>query len=221
MTRRGSVGRGGAASTAGDRASSRTPDLVLKAAARLFRTQGFDATTTRQLARAIGLERSSLYHHIAGKESLLYEIAVSSITTISDRVTAAVEAEDTPLSRVRALIIAHVTTLLSDPSTHATALGELRSLRGDRRKHVLALRDTYDARVRTLIEAARSAGVLGSKIESKYLALALLNLMNYCVIWYNPRRAGLSAVQVAEILAEVYLAGVVRADGATVRLSAT
>lgn len=192
-----------------------TPDRVLRAAAKLFRTKGFEATTTRELAHAIGLERSSLYHHIAGKEKLLYEISVASINTISDQVTAALQPEATPLENLRSLMIAHVTTLLSDPDKHATALGELRSLRGERRKHILALRDGYEFRVRTLIEAAQTAGVVKTNIESKYLALALLNLMNYCVIWFSPRRAGLPPGHIAEILVEVYLVGVV-CEGATV-----
>ena len=49
--------------------------LILEAAARLFRDKGYAATSMRDLARAVDLKASSLYNHIGSKEEILQNIS--------------------------------------------------------------------------------------------------------------------------------------------------
>ncbi|MCP4627413.1 MAG: helix-turn-helix transcriptional regulator, partial [bacterium] len=46
----------------------------LKTAARLFATQGFEATTTIQLAREAGVTEPLIYYHFKGKDDLFTHI---------------------------------------------------------------------------------------------------------------------------------------------------
>jgi AcrR family transcriptional regulator len=45
-------------------------EMILKTAARLFSTQGFNATTTLQLAREAGVTEPLIYYHFSGKDEL-------------------------------------------------------------------------------------------------------------------------------------------------------
>ncbi|MBJ7600150.1 MAG: TetR/AcrR family transcriptional regulator [Candidatus Dormibacteraeota bacterium] len=47
---------------------------ILDAAATLFETHGFGATTTRQIAAAAGLEQGSIFHYFTRKDELLAEL---------------------------------------------------------------------------------------------------------------------------------------------------
>ena len=47
---------------------------ILDAAATLFETHGFSATTTRQIAAAAGLEQASMFHYFPRKDELLAEL---------------------------------------------------------------------------------------------------------------------------------------------------
>ncbi|WP_214369358.1 TetR/AcrR family transcriptional regulator [Pseudonocardia sp. H11422] len=47
------------------------PDVIVKAAAKLFVEQGYAATTMTQIARAAGLQQSSLYYWFSRKEQIL------------------------------------------------------------------------------------------------------------------------------------------------------
>ena len=47
---------------------------VMDAALELFAQQGFHGTGLRDIARAVGVRESAIYHHFAGKESLLEAI---------------------------------------------------------------------------------------------------------------------------------------------------
>lgn len=48
-----------------------TRDEILDAAARLFAQQGYEGTTTRQIAELVGIKQASLYYHFADKASIV------------------------------------------------------------------------------------------------------------------------------------------------------
>ncbi len=51
-----------------------TRDRILDAAIRLFAENGYEATSIKEITRAVNLTESSLYRHFKGKEDLLAEI---------------------------------------------------------------------------------------------------------------------------------------------------
>jgi AcrR family transcriptional regulator len=52
-----------------------TRTRILDAAQRLFAAQGFDGTTTRDLAQAAGVAEGTLFRHFANKKAILVEVA--------------------------------------------------------------------------------------------------------------------------------------------------
>src|SRR5699024_12272523 len=46
-------------------------DSVLRIAARVFNERGYDGTSMEDLARALGVTKSAIYHHVSGKTELL------------------------------------------------------------------------------------------------------------------------------------------------------
>ena len=51
-------------------------DSLLEVAVVVFNERGYDGTGMEELARRLGLSKSSIYHHVSGKEELL-ELAVN------------------------------------------------------------------------------------------------------------------------------------------------
>ncbi|MCC5606923.1 TetR/AcrR family transcriptional regulator [Nostoc sp. CHAB 5834] len=56
---------------------AQTRTRILQAAQRLFAAQGFDGTTTRDLAQAAGVAEGTLFRHFANKKAILVEVATS------------------------------------------------------------------------------------------------------------------------------------------------
>ncbi|MET9514055.1 TetR/AcrR family transcriptional regulator [Streptomyces sp. NPDC002994] len=52
---------------------------LLEAAAELFTTQGYAATTTRSIAQQAGMRQATMYHHVTGKEELLAGLLDSTV----------------------------------------------------------------------------------------------------------------------------------------------
>jgi AcrR family transcriptional regulator len=54
---------------------AQTRDRILEAARRLFASQGFDGTTTRELAQKAGVAEGTLFRHFSNKKAILVEVA--------------------------------------------------------------------------------------------------------------------------------------------------
>ena len=54
---------------------TQTRDRILNAARRLFASQGFDGTTTRDLAQTAGVAEGTLFRHFANKKAIFIEVA--------------------------------------------------------------------------------------------------------------------------------------------------
>src|SRR5690349_7299429 len=50
---------------------AKTKERILEAAQRLFAGQGYDATTTRDIARAAGIATGTLFNYFAAKEEIV------------------------------------------------------------------------------------------------------------------------------------------------------
>jgi len=53
------------------RSAAETRAEIRRVALELFTEKGFDATTTRDIAAALGMNQSSLYYHFAGKDEIV------------------------------------------------------------------------------------------------------------------------------------------------------
>ena len=57
-------------------------DEILDAAAELFTTRGFTATSTRTVADAVGIRQASMYHHFATKDDILDAVANEIVASV-------------------------------------------------------------------------------------------------------------------------------------------
>jgi TetR/AcrR family transcriptional regulator, cholesterol catabolism regulator len=164
----------------------RTAERVLTEGARLFREQGYAASTTRELARRLGINKASLYYHVAKKEDLLYQICMVAMSRIYEEVSAAIESESEPAERVRALITVHLHSTLTDLDLHGTMMLEMKYLTGHQRDEVVEARDRYEGLVGSTISAAQRSGAIRHDMPVSYLGILLLNLLNWPMTWYVP-----------------------------------
>jgi TetR/AcrR family transcriptional regulator, cholesterol catabolism regulator len=187
-------------------AENATVKRLLRAAVGLFSSKGYAATSTREVAALLGMQKASLYYHIEGKEDLLYFICKSSLEQIRNDVDAHIQGVEDPVERMRVLMVAHIESMLRDADEHTTTLAEMHALSKERLKLVLELRDQYESLVRGVLQAGQEAGSLRNDVDVKYLCLIVLGLMNRVLVWY--RRGGpLRPNQLGQVLATIFLSG--------------
>lgn len=167
-------------------AKSDTYERLLTEAAALFRERGFEGTSTRALADSLGIQKASLYHHMANKEQLLYEMAERSMDRMHRRIRTAIESETDPVDRLGALMECHVTAMLEQPDPYAASLLELRSLTDEHAKELVNRRRDYEAMLSRMVKDAQEAGAVRADIPANQIALIILGTLNWPLFWYRP-----------------------------------
>ena len=162
-------------------ADSRQPQ-VLDEAARLFRTRGFEGTSVRDIARAVGMLPGSLYCHFQTKEALLVAVYVKGVRQISDAVRAVVDRHQDPWDRLEAACIAHLEAILHDDD-YAQVVVRVRPADVPAADRNLAeLRNQYEALFTGLINELP----LARNTDRRILRLMLIGALNSSQTWYRP-----------------------------------
>src|SRR4051812_19987487 len=78
---------------------------VLRVALDLFRTQGYDGTSLRQIAERLGITKAALYYHFPAKEHLIIELARPFLDDLADLLASARTQHDEPLGQRRVVLL--------------------------------------------------------------------------------------------------------------------
>lgn len=164
---------------------------LLREAARLFRDKGYERTTVRDLAAAVGIQSGSLFHHFRTKEEILKAVMVETIRLNTAVMRAAVSAADTNREKLRALLSAELESINGQTGeAMAVLVYEWRSLSESSRKEVLKLRDIYESLWLEVLRALKDEGAL---VADPFVVRRMLTgALSWTVTWYRPERGGLT-----------------------------
>ncbi len=164
--------------------STRRTELA-RQAARLFAERGFHGTSVGDLAQAMGVQKGSLYAHIASKQELLHETmseGARAFHAVLDGLP-----DDAPASeRIRLTLRGHLRVVAEQLDVATVFVREWRYLEGGRRDEILAERRRYEERVRALFREGREHGELRSDLDDPAAALLLLSAANWAYTWLRP-----------------------------------
>jgi AcrR family transcriptional regulator len=180
--------RGRPRKTADERDDGNRRRELIEGAARLFRQQGFAATTTRDIAAAVGMQSGSPFYHFESKEALLAAVMLEGMQGALRRQVAALSllAEDAAASeRFRALVRNHFDVLLGPDSDFIPVmLYEWRSIDAAQRGEVNRLKDEYEAAWSPVLQALHDQGQLAA--DPALARLMIFGALNWSAQWYVP-----------------------------------
>ncbi len=162
-------------------ADSRLPQ-ILDAAARLFCEQGYQGTTIRDIARAVGILPGSLYAHFATKDDLLVAVYIRGVDQICQAVGTSVERRTDPWERLEAACVAHLESILRNDDYARVVVRVLPQDVSPVSQRLVQERDRYEALWQSLVEALP----LPRRTDRKALRLMLLGALNWAQNWYRP-----------------------------------
>ena len=190
-----------AAAAAPDGAVNRRADLI-RVAARLFREKGFDATTVRDIAHAVGMRSGSPFYHFANKHELLMAVMEEGLRLGLDRTRLALA--DTTMSsteRFRKLVRTHYGILHDTGSDFIPVmLYDWRSLPAQYKRRIIELKDRYDAIWQHTLDELHAQGRL--RADAKLARLMILGAINFSATWYRARPRSGKRVDLDELAAQ-------------------
>lgn len=179
---------------------------IKREAARNFYSLGYAATDVRTVAEAVGLQVSTLYNYISGKEELLYVIMLDGITEITASLDAAIEGLTDPRDRLQAAVRSHVSHHAHRQFRAWVGHVEIRSLTGEYLAEILMRRREYEQRWITILTEGISAGIIPDT-DPQLTMCGILAIGQNVSRWYNPD-GPYSPDQIADTMAAMVLSGV-------------
>ncbi len=182
--------RGRPHKTQGERDDGNRRQQLLSTAARLFRRRGFDATSTRDIAAAVGMHSGSPFYHFKSKDALLFAVMQEGMQAAINRQTTAMKeiAAGQPVEQIRLLIRTHFDTLLGSGNDFVPVmLYEYRSLGSSQRASLAKLQVAYESVWTPVLLALHASGHLRAPV--KLARLLMLGALNWSVQWFDHKKS--------------------------------
>jgi AcrR family transcriptional regulator len=182
-------------------------DSLTDVALRVFADRGYDGASMDDVARAAGITKASIYHHVSGKEALLERglgRALDALFAILDDPAAR---EGAAVERLR-----YIVERVADTTLHLlpelTVLFRIHGASKSERNAV-ERRRAFDRAVTEIIAQAQRDGAVRSDIDPRLTARLIFGMSNSVVEWY--RSGSLTRAAIARAVVAIAF------DGITVR----
>ena len=155
---------------------------LTRLAARLFAERGYHGTSIGDLAKALGVQKGSLYAHIDSKQDLLYEAMAEGARAFHAALDS-IPDDAAPSERIRLSLRAHLRVVAEQLDVATVFVREWRYLEGERAEEFLAERRRYEERFRALFREGREVGALRTDLDDHAAALLVLSAANWAYTW--------------------------------------
>lgn len=169
---------------------------LLQTAAHLFRSKGYERTTVRDLASAVGIQSGSIFHHFKSKDEILRSVMEETIRYNTALMRASLAEAGTLRERVLALIRCELQSIMGGTGeAMAVLVYEWRSLSQASQQFILELRDTYEQLWLDVLSEAKAVGYFNA--DPFILRRFLTGALSWTNTWFRPE-GPMSLDQLAE-----------------------
>ncbi len=157
---------------------------LIRKAARAFSAHGFYNTSLDDIAAELGVTKPALYYYVKNKEEILYACHQISNELGAQAMAYAESVPGNGLDRVVALARRYVELLTGEFGASAVLM-EFDALQPENKKTIVAGRNRFDRRFRTLIAKGVEDGSI-RKVDPKLTVFFFMGSVNWMTRWFRP-----------------------------------
>jgi AcrR family transcriptional regulator len=180
-------------------------DSLTDVALRVFAERGYDGASMDDVARAAGITKASIYHHVSGKGALLARGLGRALDALFAVLEEPAAREGTALARVRHIVerVAETTLRLQPELTvlfraHGSSVSE---------REALERRRAFDRVVTALLAQAQRDGDVRADLDPRLTTRLIFGMSNSVVEWYRSG-AALGSRTIVQTIVEVIFEGI-------------
>jgi AcrR family transcriptional regulator len=163
-----------------------TPDDILARAAALFSQRGYHAVGIRDLAEAVGLSTSTLYHYYRTKQDILFAIVDRFLSEFTELLVPGLrDTSVPPRQRLERVVTDHVVLTVTRKEELLAGNPVLNAMTPEQQARVAAMRRAYRDAVRDVIAEGVAAGEF-HVADPLLTAMGLLDMLDGVRAWYHP-----------------------------------
>ena len=158
---------------------------LLDQAAQLFLQKGYERTTVRYLASAVGIQSGSIFHHFSSKEDILKAVMSEALVYFIEELRAAIEAAQNPRHRLLACIRSELQFTIGADTTAVMSLliSEWRSLSVEAQGDILHYRSRYEQQWLDVLNGAKEVGLVDGDVFVMRRLLA--GAIHWTTTWFQ------------------------------------
>jgi TetR/AcrR family transcriptional regulator, cholesterol catabolism regulator len=187
-------------------------DEILCAAARLFSTRGFHATSVQDIADAVGILKGSLYHHFESKEAILYRIVKQPIAHLVKTVGDIAAGPGTASEKIERAATAHVQAFHDHYPHLFVYLKETEDVRQRFQASAGLGPREYERLWGEIVQSGIKSGELRADLDATVVVYGLLGMLNWLYKWYDPN-GRMGPREIAAQFSSLALSGLTAARG--------
>jgi AcrR family transcriptional regulator len=185
-----------------------TRDDILEAAAQVFRQKGFHGASMQDIAKAVSLQKASLYHHVSSKQEILLALLDRALELLLERISTISVQEMPADKKLREMVRAYLQILTENTDLSAVLLFEHRSLERKQHARHVPNRDKFESLWRDVLQEGVATKLF--KCEDPALSTrAILGVMNWTITWYHPN-GDLTIDEIADEYSNLLLNGLLK-----------
>ncbi len=185
---------------------------IMAAAANVFLAKGYSATSFKDIAEALDLDRATLYYYFASKQELVQTATLAAFAGYADAAEEIANGTGTPEERVARIFLMNIeSTTRSDFHYVNIFLQEdvTKLMTGDNRTWLRAInsrRRRYEAAVTSIFESGRASGEFRSAVAPAMFTTALIGMGSWTQRWFDPT-GSVTAQELADQLTRIIVHG--------------
>ena len=157
-------------------------ETLLAVAVTVFNQRGYDGTSLQDLAAALGIGKSSIYHHVSGKSELL---RLATDRALDALFAAVVEPVPGPAIDRLEHVVRRSVEIAVEQLPYVTLLLRVRGNTAVEQR-ALTRRRELDRALSELVAAAEADGAVRSDVDPALTSRLIFGTVNSVVEWYRP-----------------------------------
>lgn len=157
---------------------------IFQTAAKLMVLRGYAGTSMGDLAKAVGMTKAGLYHHISSKQDMLFQILLYAMEGLNEKVIEPTRDIADPEERLREMIGHHVRGLFEHGLEFALLFQERRHLETSQREIIWKEVDLYLGLIRKAMRELEQHGKL-RELDPTITARHILQTITGIARWYS------------------------------------
>ena len=185
-----------------------TTEEILEKAKHAFARKGYLGTNLGDVASALGVTRQAIYYYFPTKHDILVAMFDQFFDHLDQAVADAIDSENEPAERFKAMLRAHIRTVGSSPQHSSIFMRDDINLSADQRKRIGQRRRHYN---NLFVDSYRESVDAGDFTdEQANIAVALLlGAANWTFRWFRPH-AESTPDQLADLATSFLASGFVK-----------
>ncbi len=175
-----------------------TAEVIRRSALKLFAHEGYEATSMREIAAAVGIQAGSLYNHFSSKEEILWDLTRGALLDLREHIDTALArlpADTSASAKLSSFIDAHVRFHALNSERARIVNQQMSGLNRNHYREIVGLRRTFEEQLAGILDDGVREGSF-SLVDSRLSVYAILQMCIAVSNWFR-KGGGLSVDEVA------------------------